>query len=157
MANIEVVKIRRVRSHAPGGFQDAVESHGYAVCLHFACVLHLKAFVKLQSREFRSREFRSREHRQRELTVENRLTRGAMPSDAFRARDGAFRVWVRVERLRRHPVCFLSVRCLGTRAVGALIDPGDVILSRWDGRGHGGTYNCIKQARPVYIGMNPVR
>ena len=38
----------------------------------------------------------------------------------------------------------------------ALIDHGDVVLSRqktthafglaWDGRGHGGTYNCIKQA-----------
>ncbi len=30
-----------------------------------------------------------------------------------RTRGDAFRVWVRVERLRRHPVCFLSVRCLG--------------------------------------------
>jgi len=28
----------------------------------------------------------------------------------------------------------------------ALVDHGDVVLSRWDGRGHGGTYNCIKQA-----------
>ena len=28
----------------------------------------------------------------------------------------------------------------------ALVDHGDVVLSRWDGRGHGGTYNCINQA-----------
>jgi hypothetical protein len=28
----------------------------------------------------------------------------------------------------------------------ALVDHGDVVLSRWDGRGHGGTFNCINQA-----------
>ena len=28
----------------------------------------------------------------------------------------------------------------------ALVDHGDVVLSKWDGRGHGGTYNCINQA-----------
>jgi hypothetical protein len=28
----------------------------------------------------------------------------------------------------------------------ALVDHGDVVLSQWDGRGHGGTYNCINQA-----------
>jgi len=27
----------------------------------------------------------------------------------------------------------------------ALVDHGNVVLSRWDGRGHGGTYNCINQ------------
>ena len=28
----------------------------------------------------------------------------------------------------------------------ALVDHADVVLSKWDGRGRGGTYNCIKQA-----------
>jgi len=28
----------------------------------------------------------------------------------------------------------------------ALVEHGDVVLSKWDGRGHGGTYNCINQA-----------
>ena len=40
----------------------------------------------------------------------------------------------------------------------ALIEHGDVVLSRWDGRGHGGTYNCIKQANgkgvPVFDAGN---
>ncbi|MBC8232539.1 hypothetical protein H8E77_23575 [bacterium] len=37
---------------------------------------------------------------------------------------------------------------LGTQRRGSVrhFPLRDVVLSRWDGRGHGGTYNCIKQS-----------
>jgi uncharacterized phage-like protein YoqJ len=40
----------------------------------------------------------------------------------------------------------------------ALVEHGDVVLSKWDGRGHGGTFNCINQANgkgvPVFDAGN---
>jgi len=37
----------------------------------------------------------------------------------------------------------------------ALIEHGDVMLSRWAGRGHGGTYNCIKQSNGKGVPVPP--